>query len=153
MEHLVTQVEVFSHVLPELRPLFPRHWEELALDRDTVPLDPNWSRYAELENAGAISMVTLRAQGHVVGYCVMLLSPGLHYKTCFEARMDMFWIAPEYRGRMGGVRLFRAVEAELKRRGVRRMYVGSKLHRDSSRLFEAMGYTPIERWFSKTLET
>ena len=66
--------------------------------------------------------------------------------------MDVFWLAPEIRGRMGGLRLFRAVEKELRRRGVQRIYVGSKLHKDVGRLFLALGYHPIETWFSKMLE-
>ena len=113
--------------------------------------DRTGSRYAAVEALGQLSVVTVRAAGRMVGYCCMVVQPGLHYRSCLEARMDIFWIAPEYRGRMGGVRLFRAVEAEPKRRGVKRMYVGSKLHKDSSRLFEALGYTPIEQWFAKTL--
>jgi GNAT superfamily N-acetyltransferase len=151
MQHLSTQLEAFSAVIEEAKPLLDRHWEEIALNQDTVPLRPNWKRYAELEAAGALSVVTVRAQGRMVGYCCMIVCHGLHYMTCLEARMDIFWIAPEYRGRMGGVRLFKAVEAELKRRGVQRMFVGSKLHKDVSRLFEALGYTPVEQWFSKTL--
>lgn len=151
MEHLSTQTEPFGRVIEEAKPLLQRHWEEIALDRDSVPLEPDWPRYAAMERLGQLSVVTVRAQGRMVGYCCMVIQPGLHYRSCLEARMDIFWIAPEYRGRMGGVRLFKAVEAELKRRGVRRMYVGSKLHKDSSRLFEAMGYRPIEQWFSKML--
>lgn len=151
--HLSFQVEAFSAVWPELQPLLPRHWEELALDKESVPLDPNWPRYAEIEKAGAISMVTVRENGCLVGYCIMVLSPGLHYRTCYEARMDVFWLAPEVRNQaMPGVRLFRAVEKELKRRGVQRVYVGSKLHRDVGRLFERLGYHPIETWYSKMLE-
>lgn len=149
--HLSFQVEAFSDVWLELQPLLPRHWEELALDKESVPLDPNWERYAELEKAGAISMVTGRENGKLVGYSIMFLTPGLHYKTCYEARMDVFWLAPEIRGRMGGLRLFRAVERELKRRGVQRVYVGSKLHKDVGRLFTALGYHPVETWFSKML--
>jgi GNAT superfamily N-acetyltransferase len=151
MEHLVTCVERFSDVIEEAKPLLARHWEEVALNKDTVPLDPDWARYAAVEALGQLSVVTVRAAGRMIGYCCMVVQPGLHYRSCLEARMDIFWIAPEYRGRMGGVRLFRAVEAELKRRGVKRMYVGSKLHKDSSRLFEALKYKEIERWYSKTL--
>ena len=151
MEHMITSVEAFSAVIEEAKPLLARHWEEIALNKDSVPLDPDWQRYAAMEAMGQLSVVTVRAAGKMIGYCCMVIQVGLHYRSCLEARMDIFWIAPEYRGRMGGVRLFRAVEAELKRRGVKRMYVGSKLHKDSSRLFEALGYTPIEQWFAKTL--
>lgn len=152
MQHLSAQVETLSPaLLEEAKPLLERHWEEIALDQASVKLDPNWPRYVELSEAGALSIVTLRAQGRLVGYSCMILSPGLHYRSTFEARMDIFWLAPEYRGRMGGVRLFRAVESELRRRGVKRAYVGSKLHKDVGRLFEALSYRPIETWYSKLL--
>jgi GNAT superfamily N-acetyltransferase len=151
MQHLTTQVEPLRLVIEEIKPLLQRHWQEIALDQDTVEMVPDWPRYEAMERLGQLSIVSVRASGRLVGYCAMVIQPGLHYATTLEARMDVFFLAPEHRGRMGGVRLFKAVEAELKRRGVRRMFVGSKLHRDSSRLFEALGYRPIEQWFSKML--
>ena len=151
MEHLSLQVEDYFAVIEEAKPLLFRHWEEIALDQDRVPLDPDWQRYEELARNGVLSIVTLRRNSQMVGYSCMLVGRGLHYKSTLEARMDIFWIAPEVRGRMGGVRLFKAVEAELRRRGVKRIYAGSKLHKDSSRLFQAMRYQPTEQWFSKWL--
>jgi GNAT superfamily N-acetyltransferase len=150
-EHLSFQVEPFSAIFDEVQPLIFRHWEDLALNKDKVPLLPNWARYRQLEGDGALSIVTARNNGRLVGYSAMILSPGLHYSSCYEARMDIFWLSPEVRGRMGGVRLFRAVEKELQRRGVQRVYVGSKLHKDVGRLFTALGYHPIETWYSKML--
>lgn len=151
--HLSFQVEAWSNALPAMRTLFPLHWEELALDQESVPLSPDYRRYAALEREGALSVVTVRENGSLCGYAVMVVTPGLHYRTCLEARMDMFWIMPEVRGHaMPGVRLFRAVERELRRRGVQRVYVGSKLHKDVGRLFERLGYRPIETWYSKMLE-
>jgi GNAT superfamily N-acetyltransferase len=149
MEHLSLAVEPFAPFCAEVQPLLPRHWEELALNKDKVPLDPDYQRYAELDAKGALSVVTMRRNGALVGYSIMVVTPGLHYRTCLEARMDIFWVAPEVRGRMGGLRLFRTHEKELKRRGVKRIYTGSKLHKDSSRLFLALGYEPVETYFSK----
>jgi len=149
MEHLSLQVEEFSQVIEEAKPLLYRHWLEVALDKEKVPLDPDWARYASLEGRGSLSVVTMRQNGKLVGYSCMVVERGLHYASTLEARMDIFWLAPECRGRMGGVRLFRAVERELKRRGVQRVYLGSKLHKDVSSLFVRLGYTPVERYFSK----
>jgi L-amino acid N-acyltransferase YncA len=151
MTPLSFQVEPFSAMLEEARPLLVRHWEELALDKDAVALAPDWQRYANLEAMGALSVVTVRENGKLVGYSWMVIERGLHYRDTLEAYMDIYWIAPEVRGRYGGVRLFRAHERELKRRGVKRVHAGSKLHRDSSRLFRALDYTPVELWFSKML--
>lgn len=149
MQHLSIQVENFGDVIGEAQPLLKRHWEEIALDKESVPLDPDWQRYANMEAQGQLSVVTVRVKGELVGYSCMIVMPGLHYRQTLHAVMDIFYIAPEYRGHFGGIRLFKRVEAELKRRGVRRIFVGSKLHKDSSRLFTALGYWPIEQWFSK----
>ena len=145
------QTESYPAVHKEICPLLEKHWEEIALDKEKVPLDPDWGRYAAMDNLGQLSIVTVRNQGRLVGYSVMIIQSGLHYRTCIEARMDLFWLDPAERGHWVGIRLFRAVEQELKRRGVKRIYCGSKLHKDVSRLFLALGYKPIERWFSKML--
>lgn len=151
MIHLSAQVEPFGAALPEMLPHLPQHWEELALDKDSVPLDPCWAVYANREAAGELLLVTLRERGRLIGYSWTFITPGLHYASTLTAIMDIFWIMPEYRGRLGGRRLFRAVEAELRRRGVKRWFVGSKLHKDSSRLFLALGFQPVELWLSKML--
>ncbi len=141
-------VEPFPPFLEEAKPLFPRHWEELALDKDNVPLDPQYDEYLRRDANGQILLVVMRDAGKLAGYFVGFVAPGLHYQTCLTLTLDIFWIAPEHRGQMGGVRLFKAVEAEAKRRGVQRMFVGSKCHKDASFLFERLGYLEVERYYS-----
>lgn len=151
---LSAQVERYSDVLPELAPLYPDHWAELALDTEypEAALAPRWDQYLALEAAGELLVVTLRDLGTLAGYCLMVIRPHLHYEMCLTATTDIFRVLPQYRGRYGGARLFKAVEKECRRRGVKRMFVGSKLHRDSSRLFTSLGFKPIEIYHSKWLE-
>ncbi len=144
---LTTAVESFVETLDELKPLFTLHYERLALDK--VPLDPQYDVYAAHEAAGQLSMVTLRDDGALVGYWVSIISPGLHYRTCLTAIMDMWFILPNHA--VGSRRLIRAVEAELRRRGVQRWFAGEKLHNPCGRLYEAIGMKPMERTFSKWL--
>jgi GNAT superfamily N-acetyltransferase len=148
---LTAQVEPFPPFLAEVQPLLPRHWEELALNRDKVPLDPKFNVYLERDAAGEVFLITLRELGKLAGYFVGFVAPALHYQTCLTLTLDIFWIAPEHRGQMGGVTLFRAVEAEAKRRGVQRMFVGSKCHKEASWLFERLGYERVEVFYSKWL--
>lgn len=145
------QVERISDLFEEIEPLWRRHWQEIGLNHDKVPLDPDYRRYREMDAQGILSTVTVRQDGRLVGYSIFVVFPALHYKSTLEATNDIFWIAPESRNGVAGKRLFRAVECELKRRGVKRMMVGSKLHRDSSPLFLALKYQPIEMWFCKLL--
>jgi GNAT superfamily N-acetyltransferase len=150
--HFTAQVEDFFAALPEMLPMLPRHWEELALDKDVIPLDPRWDEYRALYERGKLLLVTLRERGHLVGYCWVIIAPSLHYGSSLHGTIDIFWIDPRHRGRMGGRRLFRAVEAELRRRGVMRWVASSKLHRDCGRLLAAIGMQPFETLYAKMLE-
>jgi GNAT superfamily N-acetyltransferase len=148
---ITAHVESLRSNLEELKPLLPLHWEELALNKDKVPLDPQYDLYLAREDAGQLLMVVLREAGKMVGYFVGFIAPGLHYQTCLTLTMDIFYVHPSVRARFGGVRLFKAVQAEAKRRGVQRMFVGSKCHADASRLFEALGYKEVERYYTAWL--
>jgi len=146
---ITAQVEPWSEFVKDAVELFPAHWEELALNKDKVPLSVQHDVYLAYEAAGQTLVVTLRQKGRLVGYFVGFVSPALHYSTCLTLQMDIFWTHPDIRGRMKGVKLFRAVEAEAKRRGVQRIFYGSKLHKDASRLFEYLKMQPVEVYYTK----
>jgi GNAT superfamily N-acetyltransferase len=144
---LTAAVENLTERLEDLKPFFPLHWEELALNQKQVPLDPQYDVYLAKDAAGEMMLVTLRRDGEIVGYFVGFVGPGLHYRTCLTLTMDIFYVVPEHRGDGGGFVLFKAVEAEARRRGVQRMFVGSKLHKDASFLFQKLGYEEVERFY------
>ncbi len=148
---LTAQIESFEERLAEFKPLFPLHWEELALNKDKVPLDPQYDVYVARERRGELLFVTLRELGEPVGYFIGFIAPGLHYKTCLTCTMDIFYVHPDKRGGRGGIKLFKFVENELKRRGVDRWFVGSKCHADASWLFELLGFNRVEVYYSKWL--
>lgn len=144
---LTAQIESLTERLEELKPFFPMHYSELALNQRQVPLDPQYGVYLAKDAAGEMMLVTLREGGDLVGYFVGFVAPALHYQTCLTLTMDIFYVLPDHRGSGGGFVLFKAVEAEAKRRGVQRMFVGSKCHKDASWLFEKLGYEEVERFY------
>jgi len=146
---LTIEVEAYSSVIPELRPLLHEHYKELALNQDKVPLQPRWGVYEQAEAADDLLMVICRDNGTVIGYFVGFIAPGLHYETCLTCKMDIFYVAPSHRGGSLGIRLFKYVERELKARGVQRIFVGSKCHADASVLFERLKYSKVEVYYSK----
>lgn len=145
---LTAAPESFSQFLEEVKPMLPLHYAELALDQDVVPLSPQYDEYLRRDALGMVLCVAMRDAGELVGYFVGFVAPGLHYSTCLTLQLDIFWLRPDHRGKGGGTILFKAVEAEAKRRGVQRMFVGSKCHLDASWLFERLGYTKVETSYS-----
>jgi GNAT superfamily N-acetyltransferase len=143
--------ERFVDLAPELPPLFKRHWEEIALNRDKIPLNPQWAAYGRLEQGGALHIVTARHQGELVGYFFCIVVPDLHYGilTCHD---DLFYILPEYRKGWIGYRLFSSCEKMLRALGVQRVYCRTKVDHPVDKLLVRLGYRLIERVYAKLLE-
>ena len=148
---ITAHVESFEQSLPYLKPLLPVHYQELALNQDKVPLSPQFDKYIAAEHRGELLFVVLRNAGEMVGYFIGFIAPGLHYSTCLTCQMDIFYVHPDHRGNGTGFQLFKFVEQQLKKRGVQRMFVGSKIHKDASWLFEKLGYKPVETYYSTWL--
>src|SRR5882672_1128294 len=146
---LTTHIESFEERLAELQTLLPEHYKELALNQDEVALDPQYEVYIERERQGGLLFLTLRDSGAMVGYFIGFIAPGLHYKTCLTCTMDIFYVRKDKRTGSAGVRLFRSVESELRRRKVQRWFMGSKLHADASALFKRIGASPVETYYTK----
>lgn len=147
---ITAHIESFTERLEELKPLLPIHWEELALDKEKVPLDPQFDIYIAREAIGQVLFVALRERGELIGYFIGFVAPGLHYRTCLTLTMDIFYVCPAHRGSKGGVVLFEAVKQEAKRRGVQRWFVGDKEHAKvhAEALFAHMGFEKVETTFS-----
>lgn len=148
---ITAHVENLASQLEEIKVLLPLHYAELALNQDHVPLDPQYEIYLERERRGELVFMVLRDAGAMVGYFLGFIAPGLHYQTCLTCTMDIFYVQKDKRTGSAGIRLFRAVEQELKRRGVKRWFMGSKIHADASALFKRIGATPVETYYSKWL--
>lgn len=152
---LTAQIELLSGALPEAMHLLEGHYEELSLHREHgFPLVPQYELYLERERSGMTVCATLRLDGKIVGYKVGFVNSGLHYATCLTASPDLFYIAPEFRGGVGALKLFRCYERELRRRGVHLWFDAIKSTKgvpNTDRLFTAFGFVETERTFSKWL--
>lgn len=147
----VYAVERWRDIRAEMMPLLVRHWREVALNHSDVPLDIDEARYKSLDESGALHIVTARQVGALIGYHVAIVSTHLHYASTLHGITDVYWIAPEKRHGTTAIRLFQRVESELEVRGVRKLFTATKLHLDQGRLFEYLGYKPVERLYAKLI--
>ncbi|KQP36142.1 GNAT family N-acetyltransferase [Pseudorhodoferax sp. Leaf274] len=148
----VYAVERWKDIRPEMLPLLVRHWREIALNHADVPLDIDEAKYAQLDDAGALHIVTARNDGALIGYHVAIVSGHLHYASTLHGITDVYWIAPEYRQGFTGIRLFQRVEKEMRALGVKKLFTGTKVHLDMSKLFERLGYRRVEYLYAKILK-
>ena len=91
------QVERWATYARDAEALWPLHWKEVALTQDAVPLDMDTERYAALDEAGILHIVTGRDQGRLVAYFTALVLGHLHYKSTLHALTDLYYISPLWR--------------------------------------------------------
>jgi GNAT superfamily N-acetyltransferase len=153
MDEFTYQVERWPDVVDEARPLWDLHWQEVALDRERIPLDPDFALYAQLDAMDQLHIVTVRDAGQtLVGYHASIVRPHPHYRTSLSAFTDLYYLLPPCRKGMVGVRLFREVERTLRARGVEKASVQTKVSLDMSRIFERLGWRLTEKVYTKYLK-
>ena len=148
---VTAQIENWDSFINEAQSLLPLHYAELALNKDKVPLDPQYDIYAARDKAGQLMVATLRENGELVGYFLGFVAPGLHYKTCLTLTMDIMFVHPERRKNGGGKLLLDFVKKQALRRGVQRWFVGTKVHADIGGFLESQGFDLCERTYSMWL--
>jgi hypothetical protein len=148
---ITAQVEPFMARVEELKALLGNHYQELALNKDKVPLSPQWHVYDAREKNGEICFVTLRESGRMIGYIILFVTPGLHYSTCLTAIMDIAFVSPDFRDPFGKgfLKMMDCAEAELKRRGVKRWFMGTKIHKNISMFFKRRQFDRVEETWCK----
>ena len=144
------QWEAFSDVIQEALPLLRQHWTEIGLDHDKCPLEPNWEALMAYERAGQIALYTARHEGDLVGYNCFIVHGRLHYQSTLFALNDVIWLHPFHREGWTGVKLVLGAEREFRRRGVKFVEYGPKLHFPKfGKLLEKLGYSPFEVRYRK----
>ena len=103
--------------LEQAKDLLYMHWEELALNKDKVYLNPDVNKYVLLQQAGSLCNIVVYKDEMVVGYSIIFLSTNMHYQDHIYANVDVLYVHPEYRHSTIGARLLVATEQLAKDNG------------------------------------
>lgn len=136
--------ESLMAIRDEMTALMAAHWAEVAHDRDTRELDPDWDAFAALEQAGQIYTLTVRSEGVLVGYLVAIVRPHLHARKTLTAYVDAVYLAPIARRGRAGDRVLRHADTALEALGAEFIYWHVKAERDFGPLLDRIGYHDVE---------
>lgn len=145
------QVEAWSDIVDEMKHLWQSHWEEVAMDHETIKLAPDYGLYEYYESTGALHIVTVREKGSIVGYHISIVRPHLHYANDLHGFTDVYYVHPSKRNGWTGIKLFKFSDKTLKARGVKKVITATKLHLDMGLIFDRLGYRETERVYTKVL--
>ena len=137
-------VEPFGPAYREATELLKLHWHEIARDKELLWLNPDEEKYARLDQAGMLCLVTGRAGERLVGYFLWILTPHPHYKHVLVAQEDLHFLLPEYRQGLTGYRLLMRARTEAKARGAQVLAYREKIGHVHPALMERLGAKPTD---------
>jgi len=140
-EDLVDEIKLHIH----------NHWEEVEQYKDKIKLNPDFNKYIELDNLGMLHVVTARREQDLklIGYFISVIMPPLHHKDHLFAVSDIIYIAPEYRGKLLGLKLIKYTEKKLKEKGVSVLNITMKTHASFEKILERIDFNKQEITYTK----
>jgi GNAT superfamily N-acetyltransferase len=145
------QQEFLSGVRGEIEPLLNSHWEEIALNKEKIKLNPDWDAYEAFEHQGKLKIFTARDDGQLVGYFVVIVGTNIHYKDHLFASNDIIYLSPNHRKGFTGIKLIKFAEKCLKTDGISVLTINTKVHQPFDKLMDFLKFRKIERVYSKYL--
>ncbi len=139
------QVEPWSKCLPEMMGLWSANWAETGADNDKLELDPDLDRYAAMEHSGQLHVVTARKLGELVGYFVWIIGTLLHHRTIKSACSDMYWLRPDCRKGMQGVRFIKEAERSVRTLGAQKLFTSYQPCLNLDPIYRRLGWQGGER--------
>jgi L-amino acid N-acyltransferase YncA len=141
---------------PNVAALLRAHWDELAVHKDQMRLDPDFDRIVQLDEAGLFRIWAARDEGQLVGYLAFFVQPHLHYRSTLTAVEDLFLLAKPYRRGLTGYRMFTTAIDALRELGVKRVICHSKVHFETERggldkFFQRLGFIHTDNFWSRML--
>ena len=145
------QQEFLSSTVDEAKDLLNSHWEEIALNKEHIKLNPDWGVYQSLEDQGKLKIFTARDDDNLVGYFVVVVGVNMHYKDHVFACNDVLYLSKEHRKGFTGIKLIKFAEKCLKIDGVSVLTINTKVHQPFDRLMDFLKFRKVERVYSKYL--
>lgn len=144
-------IENIANVRREIEPLLEQHYQEIALNKDVIKLNPDWRAYAQLDAINGLRIYTARKDGELMGYFVVIVSRSLHYKDHLFANNDVIFLAKSARKGLTGIKLIKYAIESLAAEGITKLHVNTKAHQPFDAILERLNFEEIERVYSLVL--
>jgi GNAT superfamily N-acetyltransferase len=150
--HFQREYCIGTSFIDELKVILPLHYEELALEKDFIPLDPMWGFYGTLEKVSQLHIFTARDGNKLIAYHIGICGRHPHYAQTMHCLTDIYYVLPEYRKNGVGFQFFEALMEDLRSNlGIQKMVCACKKHAEHIKFFELLGFKQSDYTFTKTL--
>lgn len=149
---MILQQETLFDIVQEVDYLLKMHYEEVAMHKEKIKLNPMWDEYASLERLGKFVVFTARQDGKLVGYAGFFLMTHMHYAETKLAINDVLFLHPDQRKSTCGYRLIKFADEQLAKRGdIDKITWHVKFSKDWSPVLHKLGYVDEEKVVGRIL--
>jgi N-acetylglutamate synthase-like GNAT family acetyltransferase len=145
------QQEFFCDCYDEAKELLNMHYDEIALNKDLLKLNPSIEQYETAEKNGILKIFTARSEGKIVGYFAVLVNKSLHYQDHLYATNDVIFLHPDHRKGYTASKLIKFSIECLAQDGVSMLFMNTKIHKPFDLLLQRLGFQHIENVYTKRL--
>lgn len=150
MNDLKFNQELFVNFIPDAIEMMHDHNKEIDLFNKDLEIHTDF--YLRAEENGILKVYTIRdnQDGKLIGYCAFFIFRHSHHAQSVQAKQDVLYIEPKYRGGLGR-RFIEYCDSELKKVGVEYVHQCVPATNDWSRLLENLNYKKLETVYLKEL--
>jgi len=148
---LIYRLETWAEYYRDCQELWKEHYEEIAVDKDRMPMMADVEYYEACDRVGYLQIMTARDDGKMAGYVITLVKGHPHYASVLCGFEDMYFLSKPYRGGWTGVRLITEALKRLKARGVRKVFFHTKAFKNLGPLFERLGFKKTDEIYARWL--
>lgn len=131
--------------------LFRQHWNEIALNKQVMVLNPDRARYEALETAGSLIVLGAYENSVLVGYSVSFVTEHFHYSDLTIAQNDLLFLVASLRGTRLGLELITETEKAAQAKGAGMMLWHAKPNTPMANLMPRLSYGVQDIIFSKVI--
>ena len=144
--------ENLSDVIEEYGAFVYDYWHATPNNDGLDPLDFDWSTYRRMDEVGMLHLTIGRSEhNEMIAAALYIVHPDLKRRNWKIAHCDTFAVARTLRGNGIGRKLYEASEPALIALGVDEIVNGYREVYKTQPLFERLGFTCVERLYSKRI--
>ena len=140
-----------QQMLDSATELFKEHYEEVALNKQVMVLEPFVEKYLALEAQNEIFVLALHSDDEVIGYSVNFLFNHVHYAKLKVCSNDLLFVKKEHRNGRAGYMLIKETEKFAKQHNAQLMFWHAKPNTALEKLMPRLGYGYQDIIFSKEI--
>jgi len=151
---ITIEVASFVENVEELHPIFLSHYDELEDEegKEKMPFNFNYEGYAFMEGSGQLLCILVKKNNQLIGYCMNLLMVSYFSKTIQTCFTHIFYILPDHRTAMTGLKTLRFLDNWLKENGVKEWIAAHRIDIDLQKLYKRLGLKKLEIVYRKVME-